>query len=34
MELGQTGLIFTLILGNLTFFLLDRLLGILAGKLR
>ena len=34
MELGLAGLVITLMLGNLTFFLLDRLLGILAGKLR
>ena len=34
MELGIAGLVIILTLGNVTFFLLDRLLLILAGKLR
>lgn len=34
MELGAVGLVVTLLLGNVTFFLLDRLLGIMDRKLR
>ena len=34
MELGLAGLVIILLLGNITFFLLDRLLNILSGKLR
>lgn len=34
MELGIVGLVIILLLGNVTFFLLDRLLVILSGKLR
>lgn len=34
MEFGVVGLVIILILGNVTFFLLDRLLAMMAGKLR
>ena len=34
MEFGIAGLVVIILLGNVTFFLLDRLLAILAGKLR
>lgn len=34
MEFGLVGLAFIMVLGNLTFFLLDRLLNIMSGKLR
>ena len=34
MELGVLGLVLILLMGNATFFLLDKLLGMIAGKLR
>ena len=34
MELGILGFVLILLMGNATFFLLDKLLGMIAGKLR
>mgnify|MGYP003299466550 FL=1 len=34
MELGVLGFVLILLMGNATFFLLDKLLGMIAGKLR